>query len=573
MAPLDRSQKPRSDSLGNSFGEARHPSASCLPEFPANYAYLPADFELYRDRQRTLPELKEWFEIARAEIAHFSERLFNHPHNYLEAIGAVYRPDPVYSPLLGFQSRLPQDVLEIAFVRKFFYETLMTHPSIAVAYQLIDQSGLRTAKGNRFPNDHPLLQVSGKNGSTSGATAPPRAYTFEDFGFPARVPNPQDTITESTTRALAMGGTLSWLTHKFPSQYVMGSAMPELWSDMSLAAGAKMFMLMVTPCDGAVATPEQQLQRYRSAKELILRDPAILNHPYRDFVLPSGENMKDFLTRCALRHLGAAIKPGKDIVKKYKPLIEEEGCRVVEVYDPGCTKLLLESVRRLRDAYGDDLEILSGRIPPDPHLPSLLGYTIELNKERVVMREGLLDGKICKTHQVSGGMAPMNVQTAARIIQHAEDIAGESGNPVIVSVEGGASARLSVAIAAGIAGVGISGSLAGAVVEQVPSLHEFAGGMKPYGGEASEVVKIKGGRTNAVGDPLQVEGVSGSTRRSGRAGVRSLAQNLFESCVGITKGARFERNDSVLGGLSDPSLGEELILFSPDAVRTANVHI
>jgi hypothetical protein len=88
-----------------------------LPEFPANYAYLPADFELYRDRQRTLPELKEWFEIARAEIAHFSERLFNHPHNYLEAIGAVYRPDPVYSPLLGFQSRLPQDVLEIAFGR------------------------------------------------------------------------------------------------------------------------------------------------------------------------------------------------------------------------------------------------------------------------------------------------------------------------------------------------------------------------------------------------------------------------------------------------------------------------
>lgn len=563
------------------FDGGRGPSSSRLPRFDNGLAQLPQDFATYRDKHRTLNERCEWLEIARAEIAYFTERLYHHSSDHLEAIGAVYRHVSDYSPLKGYQSRMPQSVLEEAFIKKFFYETLMTHKSLAVAYQLVEAAGLQTAAGNRFPADHPLMQTSATAASSSDnshkcgiAVRDPRAYTFEDFGFPARTPNPRDQITESTSKALAMGGTFSWLNHKFPSQYVMGSAMPELWSDMSLAAGAKMFMLMLTPCDGAVATPERQLLRYRSAKELIVRDPAIICHPDRDYKLPSGELLKDFLISRALMHLGAAVKPGKDIAEMYKPLIVDEGCRVVEVYDPGCTNLLLDSVRRLRDAYGEDLVILAGRLPPDADPESLLQYVTELNRERVTLREGLLDGKICKTFKVSGGMAPMNLQTAARTVQNAERIREESGQPVIVSVESGASERLGVAVAAGVAGVSISGSLAGTVIEHVPALHEFSGKRKPYGGEASEEVKTQGGKVNAVGDPLQVEGASGSVKRNGAPGVQSLAQRTHDYLVGITKGNRFGRQDSVIGTLVDsPSSGAELVRFSGAAIAAANVHL
>jgi hypothetical protein len=552
-----------------------------LPGRPPAKSRLPAleraltdDFVRYRDRQRTLNERAEWLEFARGEISYFTERLFNHPLEHLEAIGAVYRPVSGYSRLKGFQSRLPQDVLEQAFVKKFFYETLLTHPSIVSAYQAVEAAGLQTAAGNRFPTDHPLLRTSQYCSTTARTNEPAKAYTFEDFGFSAHIPNPRDEITESTSAALASGGTLSWLTHRFPSQYVMGSAMPELWSDMSLAAGAKMFMLMITPCDGAVATPEEQLARYRSAQELIRRDPAIRFHPYAEFILPSGEKLKDFLVARALMHLGAAVKPGDNIVEIYKPLIVEAGCQVVEVYDPGCTKLLLKSVRALRDHYGPDLVILAGRLPPDPDKESFLSYVTELNRERVTLREGLLDGKICKTFKVSGGMAPMNFQSAARIVHYSAEIQSESSQPVIVSVESGASERLGTAIAAGIAGVSISGSLAGTVVEHVPALHEFAGKAKPYGGEASEVVKIRGGKVNAVGDPLQVEGASGTVKRNGYPGVQSQAHRVFDYLVGVTKGNRFARQDSVIGTLVDaPESGAELVLFSDAAKAAANVHL
>jgi hypothetical protein len=558
----------RSDELQG----ARPPSCSYLPVFEGSYQGLPREFEIFRDSQRTLSQSRYLLEMARAEIAYFTERLFNHSSDHLEAIGAVYFPNPEHSPLKGFASRLPQHLLKRAFVSKIFHETLMTHPSIAVAYQLIQRAGLKTAAGDRFPENHPLLQVSGGSNGSLSSEQNQRAITYEDFGFSARIPQFGDQITESTTQALSRGATLTWINHQFPSQYIMGSAMPELWSDMSLAAGAKMFMLMITPCDGAVATPEQQLVRYRSAKELIFRDPTILDHPNRDLILPNGDTMKDFLTSSALRHLGAALKPGKKIVDNYRELIQDEGCRVVEVYDPGSTNLLLDSVKRLRDEYGEELVILAGRIPPDADLDSLLAYVTELNKERVTLRVGIAEGKICSTHEKSGGMAPLNFQTAARIIQHSKFISQGSGHQVIVSVEGGASKRLQVAAAAGIAGVSISGSLAGTVLEHIPCLHEFSGRARPYGGEASPVVKIAGRRVNALGEPNQVEGVSGSVARETNW-VESLSSRLHGYLVGASKGIRFMRQDSFIGVLTDPTFGAGLVEFSSAANDQARLHL
>jgi hypothetical protein len=533
------------------------PLPSRLPRIDCG---LLKDFQNFRDRERSLNERREWLEIARGEIAYFTERLFTQPSDYLEAIGATYNRVPGYSPLSGFPSRLPQDVLEDAFVRKFFYETLMTHKTLLTSYQGVESAGFVGVRGGRIPDGHPLLQKT-------------TAYTFENFGFAPRVPL-DDGVDESTTRCLASGGSLSWITHSFPSQVIMGSAMPDLWGDMGLAAGAKMAMLMLVGCDGDVGTPEKQLLRYQSAQELIRRDPGIHLHPDRDFVLPSGDKLHVFLERLAFRHLGAALKPGPGIAERYRPLIVDHGCKVVEVYDPGCTNLLERSVAELRDAYGDSIEILAGRIPPERDDEKLFRYLCRLGKHRVTFRCGLLDGKICKTFKVSGGAAPMNFQTSARIANMAEAVEAECGHPVIVSVESGASERLNTAIAAGIAGVSISGSLAGTTLEHSPPMYEFVGGESQYSGEASEVTKVKSGRVNAVGDPLQVEGVSGKVVRPRGAPLDSLGRRLQDYLVGVVKGNRFQRDDSVLAILADdPTIGSEIILFSPEAVAAAQVHI
>jgi hypothetical protein len=542
---------------------ARSQSVSIVT--PQHLANLPEDkvkqFENFRDRTRSLNESKEVLEIAREEIAYFTERLFTKSPEELEAIGAVYNRDVEFSPLEGFAARLPTHLLEDAFASKYFYETLMTHPTLLSAYQLVEAAGFVGAAGNRVPKENPLLQAN-------------HSFTFEDFGFPARVPSQDDGVEESTTKCLALGGTLSWINHKFPSHYIMGSAMPDLWSDMALAAGAKMGMLTFVGCDGDVGTTTKQLTRYASAQELLRRDPAIHNHPYADQILPSGETVKDFLIRNGLRHLGAALKPGPGIAERYKPLITEYGCSVVEVYDPGCTNLLERSVAELRDVYGDSIEILAGRIPPDPDEKRFEKYLMRLAAHRVTVRIGLLDGKICKTFKVSGGMAPENFQTAVRCVNLADEIVRSSNYPLIVSVESGASERLGTSAAGGIAGVSISGSLCGTTLEHIPVMYEYIGNAKPYSGEASEATKRKSGRVNALGHPLQVEGVSGKVCRTQGAPVDPMARRFHDYMVGLTKGTRFQRGGSIINILRDhTSLGAEITKFSGLAVESARVHI
>ncbi|MFO0417288.1 MAG: hypothetical protein ACK5Y6_08375 [Pseudomonadota bacterium] len=534
------------------FAPATKQAQAALPSFEE----LKNDFTLFRDRQRSLDELNLWRDIAKEQIAYLSERIFLEEHSHLEAIGATYTG---YGQLHRPLNRIDQQVLEEAFIKKLFYEQLLMHPSILTAYQGIERAGFKGVSAAKFPSQHELLDT--KN-----------AFSFDDFGFLSRAPAPEDNVIESTTEAICRGAAFSWATHAFPSQYVMGSSMPDLWGDLGLASLAKLFCIAITPCDGDVGRREDQLARYISAKNLILNDPSINYHPYKDYMLPSGDKLGDFVKKRALAHLGAALKPGKGIAKKYAPLIEDHGCRIVEVYDPGCTNLIESSVAELRDSYGDKIEILCGRIPQDPDLKSFANLLIRLSKHRVTLRIGLLDGKICSTHAVTGGMAPENLQTAVRAINLHGQILAATGHHTPVSVEGGASSRLGLAIACGINAVGISGSLGGGSVEHIPPLFEYSNGRKPYSGEASPATKAKSGKLNAVGDEIQVEGYSGATQP--RSGIpNSIAKAVNDRLYGITKALRFMRYNSVIEAQGDPGSAQLITKFSPSASDAAKVHI
>src|SRR4051794_1368744 len=102
----------------------KQPSQFLLPTISDK---LYNEFVRYWKGTNSIEQVREWSQIAEEEVAHFSERLYEHPHDHLQAIGAIYQTITGKSPLCAFPTRLPQEYLLKAHEDRFFYGTLMTH--------------------------------------------------------------------------------------------------------------------------------------------------------------------------------------------------------------------------------------------------------------------------------------------------------------------------------------------------------------------------------------------------------------------------------------------------------------
>lgn len=555
MDPFQREHQVAGTNLGSAnLPEHQRPAGINLPDMEKGH--LVEDF-LYTWRGKDTIHEQMWRrEVAQEEIAYLTERLYKLPYEHLKAIGAVYQTVPDESPLPGFAVRMPQFYLEQAHVQAFFYASLLTHPSLLAHYQLIEQEGFKAATGKRLNPNHLMFREG-------------TAYTFGDFGFEPQSPDVYDGVEESTGKNIAKGGAYSWTNHSFPSLYLMGTAMPDNWGDLALARAAEVGTLAVCPLDGDTHDLRDQRARYQSARELIEKSPLIKYHPQRDYILPNGQTVAEYLPDFAKKHLALAVKPGTDIVKRYGDIIRDEGIKAVEIYDPGCTNLMLESTKALRDAF-PDLVIYTGRVSGSAQN---FKHVTELNKERVTLEWGIAEGQICSTSETAGGLAPKNCQGAARTVNLADEIRTKSGKDVIAVVEAGATQRLTALVALGIAGYRTTNIVSG-TVEHIPNnMAWLINGKpwKPYSGEACPVTKKKGGLVDRMGNPINPEGVNGKTPLNRY--YLSLAYRTFSLLVGTVKGLRFLREDNIIETLNGGrNFSDAIPMFSQRAELAAKVH-
>lgn len=266
----------------------------------------------------------------------------------------------------------------------------------------------------------------------------------------------------------------------------VGSASPDVWnSSFAISTMAASHCLAGIPRNGVLSDIQRQadvasetFDRLDDTAELVLA-----GRPDAQEILAYWEaNVMGVLEGSAEKALVRATK------------LYNVGVRTFRVYSPEPGAETSETVSRLKQEFGRDIEVFTGQI-------------VNVSKAKSAEEAGA-DGIFVG---IGGGGRCITGVRSGSVIDWPKliwDLRGEIGIPIVV--EGGASDHVAVTMLLGASGIGVSRIVSGGTIESPGGALYYIdskGKMyKPYGGEASARTKALDGKLLPFGIPAFVEG-------------------------------------------------------------------
>lgn len=475
------------------------------------------------DEQRLLAFQKDfstlWTLDRKADLVRFYTQWYGQyvnsrnqmPEKTLVATGE----HPIFTSLDALQgepTKLPDEVVGNALAKRHFHLWVLTHPTILHFYRSETKNKYKPISGKSIP-------------VIDEFRARHETITFEDLGF--EIPDPYSFADEHNVdvgnlpdgaREIMAKGLFSWVSDQtlaFP--YNLAST-PDVVSAMSLATMAIAGAVGYAPMDGIWNIKDNQKIMLERAVEFIENDPFIMSHPEREFLIMRAKEL-----------LGVTIKSSpKDVAETlgfFRGLV-----RRGRIYDPRAMERLAVAVQTARDAGYDDFDLTGGPVAGVVQAQRIA--RAGANATSV----GIMEGTVCDTQDVAS-LAPNNLYTLYDIAR--------AGLAIPTFADGGIN-KIPVAIGVGGSSV-MRSSMIGNGIEKPPLFQWHDLGKGKWGsnlsGEAGGRTKKLGGKVDAWGDPVFVEGTDRFTVLN--PDKPSIASNIYHLNQRIATSVLFNRAESV----------------------------
>ncbi len=310
---------------------------------------------------------------------------------------------------------------------------------------------------------------------------------------------------------------------------IVAGANPEITgSPFALATLVQSHSLASVPRDGLFSKIQRQVDLVRKTIEFLERSPMLYNKDEEE-----RKKLLEFYTH----NLVGVIEPEPKKALKRARALYEAGIRTFRIYSPEPGNDSLRTLVDLRKAENEEgwepIEIFVGQVVD-------VEQAIALQKAGAdALYFGIGGGGRCITGVVGG--------LTINWPQLVWDLRGKISVPMLV--EGGANDYISESLTIGASGIGTVGKFGGTI--ETPGsiafyIDEEGQVFKFYGGEASDRMRVMGGRKGPFGFVLNTEGET--TKKKKRNGVQrlpTLSQVLHELNQGVVAGMVFQNAGSV----------------------------
>lgn len=409
---------------------------------------------LRKDEQDIEKYLAPWIRFSKdAKHVYPSQGLLITPHDYIS-----------YESL----QMLPQEKIVQTLRMRMFFLTMFNHPYRMKFLQKVNNSTFSAP-----PKVHSDVM--------SKSIADGLAFSIGDLGATV-LGGEKERI--SRTERYAQGPFVK-LGRQARSLFV-GSASPDVWnSAAAIATMAASHCLSAIPRNGLMSDVKRQVDLAKEVFEWIERIEKDVLRGRKDRKKISG-----YWRRNVCGTLPA--DPTKALARA-RPLYEA-GVQSFRVYSPEPGSGTIETVKALRQEFGQKVEIFAGQV-------------VSVSQGKAIEKAGA-DGLFVG---IGGGGRCITGVRSGSVVDWPELVwmlRGEVNVPVVV--EGGASDHIATTLLLGASGVGVSRVVSGGTIES-PGGALFCAGrdgklFKPYGGEASARTKYLDGKLMPFNIPSFVEG-------------------------------------------------------------------
>lgn len=406
--------------------------------------------------------LENWYRASRtSEDVYPSQGLLLTPYDYLD----------VKSLQL-----LPQDfVVKTLRLRSFFLE-LFNHP-----YRI---SFLDKVNKRKFTPPPKVASPAVENAIKEGI-----ALSIGDLG--SSVVGAERERISRTERYAA--GPFIKLGRQARSVFV-GSSSPDVWnSAAAIATMAASHCLAGVPRNGLTSDPARQADLAREAFAFLEKIAAEVLSKRKD---------KAKVLRYWRKNIYGTLEANPEKAILRAKLLHRVGVRTFRVYSPEPGTGTVDTVKKLRKVFGEEIEIFAGQI-------------VSVAQGKKVIEAGA-DGIFVG---IGGGGRCITGVRSGSVIDWPElvwKMRGEISVPIIV--EGGASDHVAVTLLLGGSGISVSRVVAGGTIESpggaLYCVDDKGRLFKPYGGEASARTKYLDGKLLPFDIPSFVEGETAKAEMS-----------------------------------------------------------
>ncbi|MCB9800894.1 MAG: IMP dehydrogenase [Pseudomonadales bacterium] len=273
---------------------------------------------------------------------------------------------------------------------------------------------------------------------------------------------------------------------KYARSILVGSAMPDAWGSVyAISTMAQCLSLVGVPRNGPFNEIARQVALAEQVFTALEESEVLIGRSYyeKKFLL---EHWKHNVMGVLDADPQKALVRGKALYKV--------GVRTFRVYSPEPGLSVVRTVRALRKAFGDEIEIFAGQVVDVTQAKQIE----EAGADGLYI--GIGGGGRCITGVRSGSVIDWPILLW--------ELRGQVSIPIIV--EGGASDHIATSLALGASGIGVSRAVAGGTVESPGGMlyyvDEDGEYFKPYGGEASARTKYLDNKMLPFQMPSFVEG-------------------------------------------------------------------
>lgn len=455
--------------------------------------------------------LKYWYIESREDTqAYPSQGMLTTPFDFLPAVKKGMIP--------------PERIVRILRVRQYFLE-LFNHPERIVSLKKIQRK--------KF-----LAPPKVKSKVMESVIKDEMALSISDLGI--AVVGSQNNRVSRTQRLL--DGPFVKLGRRARA-FLVGSAMPDVYGSVyAISTMAQCLCLVCVPRNGPFSKIKRQVDLVREVWNALKKSEVLIGKTQaeRQFLLNNWRS----------NVMGVLEAEPENALRRAKALYKV-GVRTFRVYSPEPGLGPLKTTKKLRRAFGKDIELFTGQVVDITQAKQLE----EAGADGLYI--GIGGGGRCLTGVRSGSV----IDWPLLLWQ----LRGEISVPVVV--EGGASDHIAVTLALGATGIGVSRIAAGGTLESpggmLYCIDKNGNYFKPYGGEASARTKYLDGKMLPFGIPSFVEG---ETRSANMAylpyGVPTIPFNIFSLTEDIVLSFVFRGVEKL----------EELHRLDPSPIRQQTVH-
>lgn len=361
----------------------------------------------------------------------------------------------------------PEKMVKILRVRQYFLE-LFNHPERIQYLQQIQRSS--------FQAPPKVKSVVMERIMKEGVGA-----SISDLGI-AVVGSQNQRV--SRTERLAQGPFIK--LGKYARSLLVGSAMPDIYGSVSaLSTMAQCHCLVGVPRNGVFNNIQRQVDLVHEVWNALEESEVLIGRTPKE---------KKMLLEIWKRNIMGVleVEPHSALLRARR--LYEAGVRVFRVYSPEPGLGALQTVQKMREEFGKEVEIFAGQVVDVQQAKQLE----EAGSDGLYI--GIGGGGRCITGVRSGSVVDWPVLLWK--------LRGEINIPVVV--EGGASDHIAVTLALGATGIGVSRIVGGGTIESpggmMYCLDQHGLYFKPYGGEASARTKYLDNKMLPFEIPSFVEG-------------------------------------------------------------------